>query len=88
VHLGRTPCPTPTFAPGQFTAYVPVDAAPEEASGEFAMDVQAAHAIAPDAHIAFVVGSRAAYGDDVLDAIAQIVDRHLAEVVSGSIAVG
>ncbi|MET8850716.1 S53 family peptidase [Amycolatopsis sp. NPDC004625] len=78
----------PAFAPGQFTAYVPPDARPEEASGEFAMDVQAAHALAPEADIAFVVGSRARYGDDVLDAIVQIVDRHLADVVSGSIIVG
>ncbi|MEV6825263.1 S53 family peptidase [Amycolatopsis sp. NPDC051102] len=78
----------PAFAPGQFTAYVPADARPEEASGEFAMDVQAAHAIAPEANIAFVVGSPARYGDDVLDSIVQIVDRHLADVVSGSIIVG
>ncbi|MEV5719133.1 S53 family peptidase [Amycolatopsis mediterranei] len=78
----------PPFAPGQFTAYLPADARPEEASGEFAMDVQAAHAIAPEANIAFVVGSRARYGDGVLDSIVQIVDRHLADVVSGSIIVG
>ncbi|GLY40503.1 serine protease [Amycolatopsis sp. NBRC 101858] len=78
----------PVFAPGRFTAYVPADAAPEEGSGEFAMDVQAAHAIAPQANIAFVVGSRAPYGDAVLDSVAQIVDRHLADVVSGSIIVG
>ncbi|MBE8523825.1 S8 family serine peptidase, partial [Amycolatopsis sp. H6(2020)] len=64
------------------------DARPEEASGEFAMDVQAAHAIAPEAKIAFVVGSRARYGDEVLDSIVQIVDRHLADVVSGSIITG
>ncbi|WP_240521563.1 S53 family peptidase [Amycolatopsis vastitatis] len=78
----------PPFAPGQFTAYVPADAPPEEGSGEFAMDVQAAHAIAPEANVAFVVGSRARYGDDVLDSIVQIVDRRLADVVSGSVGVG
>ncbi|EOD58251.1 S53 family peptidase [Amycolatopsis vancoresmycina] len=78
----------PPFAPGQFTAHVPPGTRPEEASGEFAMDVQAAHAMAPGADIAFVVGSRARYGDDVLDSIVQIVDRHLADVVSGSIIVG
>ena len=78
----------PPFAPGQFTAYVPADARPEEASGEFAMDVQAAHAIAPEANIAVVVGSRARYGDSVLDSIVQIVDRHLADVVSGSVITG
>ncbi|MFD2420957.1 S53 family peptidase [Amycolatopsis pigmentata] len=78
----------PAFAPGQFTAYVPADARPEPVSGEEAMDVQGAHAMAPDANIAFVVGSRASLGDDVLDAVVQIVDRHLADVVSGSIITG
>ena len=78
----------PTFAPGQFTAYVPPDAGTSEASGEFAMDIQAAHAMAPAANIAYVVGSGATWGDGVLDAIARIVDEHLADVVSGSILVG
>jgi subtilase family serine protease len=78
----------PTFAPGQFTAYVPPDAGTSEVSGEFAMDIQAAHAMAPAANIAYVVGSGAAWGDGVLDAIARIVDEHLADVVSGSVLVG
>jgi subtilase family serine protease len=79
----------PTFAPGQYTEHVPADASRADASGEFAMDIQAAHAMAPEANIAYVVGSTAAWGDDVvLDAIARIVDERLADVVSGSLIVG
>ncbi|MFG1643321.1 protease pro-enzyme activation domain-containing protein [Amycolatopsis sp. NPDC049252] len=78
----------PTFAPGQFTAYVAPGAGTSEASGEFGMDIQAAHAMAPDANIAYVVGSSATWGDRVLDGIGTIVDHRLADVVSGSIMVG
>ncbi|WP_431876934.1 S53 family peptidase [Amycolatopsis sacchari] len=78
----------PAFAPGQFTTYLPSDAPQSQAGGEFTMDVQAAHAMAPDANIAYVVGSRARLGDRLLDAIAQVVDRHLADVVSGSVITG
>jgi subtilase family serine protease len=78
----------PVFAPGQFTAYVPADAGSGPASGEFAMDIQAAHAMAPEANIAYVVGSTGNWGDRVLDAIARIVDERLADVVSGSVISG
>lgn len=74
----------PPLRPGQFTAYVPADARAEPVSGEFTMDVQAAHAMAPDANIAVVVGSETRLGDPLLDSMAQIVDRHLADVVSCS----
>ncbi len=78
----------PTFAPGQFTAYVAPGAGTSEASGEFGMDIQAAHAMAPEANIAYVVGSSAIWGDRVLDGIGTIVEQRLADVVSGSITVG
>ncbi|MBP2340616.1 subtilase family serine protease [Saccharothrix coeruleofusca] len=78
----------PTLAPGQFTAHVAPGASTADVSGEFAMDIQAAHAMAPEANIAYVVGSRTQWGDPVLDAIATIVDRRLADVVSGSVLSG
>lgn len=78
----------PAFAPGQFTAHVAPGAGTSEASGEFAMDIQAAHAMAPEANIAYVVGSATTWGDPVLDAIATVVDQRLADVVSGSFSVG
>ncbi|RSM44931.1 serine protease [Amycolatopsis balhimycina DSM 5908] len=78
----------PPFAPGQFAAYVAPGAGTSEASGEFGMDIQAAHAMAPEANIAYVVGSAATWGDRVLDGIGTIVEQRLADVVSGSITVG
>ncbi|GAB3444256.1 S53 family peptidase [Actinophytocola sediminis] len=78
----------PTLAPGQFTEYVAPGAGTSEASGEFAMNIQAVHAMAPEANIAYVVGSGAMWGDMVLDGIATIVDQRLADVVSGSLSVG
>jgi subtilase family serine protease len=78
----------PVFAPGQFTAHVAPGAGTSEASGEFGMDIQAAHAMAPEANIAYVVGSAATWGDRVPDGIGTIVDQRLADVVSGSITVG
>ncbi|MEV4313839.1 S53 family peptidase [Actinocrispum sp. NPDC049592] len=79
----------PELAPGQFIPYIPADARPEQASGEFTMDIQAAHAMAPDAKIAYVVAPGHDTGvDTVVDAITDIVDKHLADVVSGSIGVG
>lgn len=78
----------PAFAPGQFTAHVPADATTEPTGGEFTMDIQAAHAMAPEANIAYVAGSGSVWGDAVLDAVAEIVDEHLADVVSGSVSTG
>jgi subtilase family serine protease len=76
------------LAPGQFTTHVPPDAKAEPGSGEYTMDIQAVHAMAPEANIAYVVGTGSAWGDPILDAIAKVVDERLADVVSVSYVVG
>ncbi|SEP41959.1 hypothetical protein [Amycolatopsis saalfeldensis] len=78
----------PPFAPGQFTTYVPENAGTSPAGGEFTMDIEAAHAMAPAADIAYVVAPGKHDGHPVLDAMTRIVDEHLADVVSGSVLVG
>lgn len=78
--------------PGQLTKHLPSDIAKScaamnsepEAFGEESLDVEAAHATAPGADIAYV---GADCGDDpapLLDALTPIVDRHLADIVSDS----
>ena len=78
--------------PGQLTKYLPSDIAKScaamngepEAYAEESLDVEAAHAMAPDAGIAYV---GAGCGNDpapLLDALTRIVDRHLADIVSDS----
>lgn len=78
----------PAFAPGQFTTHVAPGVTPEEAGGEFTMDIQAVHAMAPEANIVYVVGSEATWGDKLLDGFATIVDQRLADVVSTSVMAG
>ncbi|WP_328606124.1 S8 family serine peptidase [Amycolatopsis sp. NBC_00345] len=78
----------PQFAPGQFTAYVPDNAGTSPSGGEFTMDIEAAHAMAPAADIAYVVAPGNHDGHPVLDAMTRIVDEHLADVVSGSVLLG
>jgi subtilase family serine protease len=85
--------------PGQLTQYLPSDIAqscPSSSSQtqsfyvEESLDVEAAHAMAPGAHIAYV-GADCPTGatglpdaTDMLDAETRIVDGHLADIVSGS----
>ncbi|GHH30844.1 S53 family peptidase [Streptomyces lanatus] len=51
--------------------------------GEETLDVEAAHAVAPDAHITYV-GAASCYDEDLLDSLSKIVDNHLADIVSNS----
>jgi subtilase family serine protease len=51
--------------------------------GEETLDVEAVHAVAPDANVTYV-GSRSCTDDDLLDALGTIVDNHLADLVSNS----
>ena len=85
--------------PGQLTQNLPSDIAqscPASSNQtqpyyiEESLDVEAAHAMAPDAHIAYVgadcppMFTGLPDATDMLDAETRIVDRHLADIVSGS----
>ncbi|MEE4544341.1 S53 family peptidase [Streptomyces sp. V4-01] len=51
--------------------------------GEETLDVEAVHAVAPDADIVYVAGA-SCYDNDLLDALNKVVDGHLADIVSNS----
>jgi subtilase family serine protease len=52
-------------------------------SGEEALDVEMAHGLAPNAQVTYV-GANSCYDQDLYDAMATVVDKHLADVVSNS----
>ncbi|SED34567.1 Subtilase family protein [Streptomyces sp. 3213] len=51
--------------------------------GEETLDVEAVHAVAPDANVTYV-GAASCTDDDLLDALGKVVDNHLADIVSNS----
>ncbi|MET8945048.1 S53 family peptidase [Streptomyces sp. NPDC004542] len=51
--------------------------------GEETLDVEAVHAVAPNADVTYV-GGASCYDDDLLDSLSKIVDHHLADIVSNS----
>ncbi|WP_441248337.1 S53 family peptidase [Kitasatospora sp. McL0602] len=51
--------------------------------GEESLDVEAVHAMAPDANIVFVAGA-SCNDPDLLDALNKVVDKRLADIVSNS----
>ncbi|MEU5087851.1 S53 family peptidase [Streptomyces sp. NPDC021356] len=51
--------------------------------GEETLDVEAVHAVAPDANVTYV-GAASCYDDDLLDSLSKVVDNHLADIVSNS----
>lgn len=51
--------------------------------GEETLDVEAVHAVAPDANITYV-GAASCTDDDLLDSLGKVVDNHLADIVSNS----
>ncbi|MFJ3230133.1 protease pro-enzyme activation domain-containing protein [Streptomyces sp. NPDC086787] len=51
--------------------------------GEETLDVEAVHAVAPDANVTYV-GAGSCYDDDLLDSLSKVVDNHLADIVSNS----
>ncbi|GLW54118.1 S53 family peptidase [Kitasatospora phosalacinea] len=79
------------FAPGQYTEYVTPGewthqdecGGPEGWAGEEALDVEMVHGLAPDAQVVYV-GGNSCYDEDLYDAMAKVVDEHLADVVSNS----
>ncbi|MFF7471752.1 protease pro-enzyme activation domain-containing protein [Streptomyces sp. NPDC008092] len=51
--------------------------------GEETLDVEAVHAVAPDADVTYV-GAASCMDNDLLDALSKVVDNHLADIVSNS----
>jgi subtilase family serine protease len=51
--------------------------------GEETLDVEAVHAVAPDAGITYV-GAASCNDPDLMDALSKVVDNHLADIVSDS----
>jgi subtilase family serine protease len=79
------------FAPGQYTQYLSSTweyTAADECDaagwyGEESLDVEAVHGEAPDANVVYV-GAASCTDSDLIDALALIVDKHLASIVSDS----
>jgi len=75
--------------PGVFTDTVaPSDMFPDGCGaagwyGEQSLDIESAHAVAPDANIVYV-GAASCQDQDLVDALNRIVDGQLAEIVSNS----
>jgi subtilase family serine protease len=75
------------FAPlpsSQFVSYVEKGSRNGVGDVESAIDVEAVHATAPGATIAYVAGGKGETDDPTLNALEQIVGQHLADVVTDS----
>ncbi|MGW2655807.1 S53 family peptidase [Streptomyces sp. NPDC001478] len=74
---------------GQLTQVLPDDYTKTEECGasgwygEETLDVEAVHAVAPDASIVYV-GGASCYDNDLLDSLNKVVDSRLADIVSNS----
>ncbi|GAA1954881.1 S53 family peptidase [Kitasatospora viridis] len=76
------------FAPGQYSEVVTPSQWVHQAdcgdwSGEEALDVEMVHGLAPDANVVYV-GANSCEDQDLTAALTNIVDHHLADVVSNS----
>ncbi|GAA2139191.1 S53 family peptidase [Kitasatospora kazusensis] len=77
------------YSKGQYTEVLPaafnsVDSCGASGwYGEESLDVEAVHALAPEANIVFV-GAASCNDPDLLDALNKVVDKHLADIVSNS----
>ncbi|MFF4408333.1 protease pro-enzyme activation domain-containing protein [Streptomyces sp. NPDC001262] len=79
------------YRKGQLSQVLPSDwshTAPNECDasgwyGEETLDVEAAHAVAPDADIVYV-GGKSCMDDDLIDSLHKVVDNRLADIVSNS----
>jgi subtilase family serine protease len=79
------------FAPGQYTQHLArhfTDTSPDYCDaqswyGEETLDVESVHGQAPDAKVVYV-GAASCNDPDLADALARIVDHHLASIVSNS----
>jgi subtilase family serine protease len=79
----------PAFQPGQFTQVTAssytgsTDCGPSGWFDEQTLDVEALHALAPAAHLT-LVSSASCHNTDQFDSVAEVVDNHLADIVSNS----
>jgi subtilase family serine protease len=81
----------PLLQPGQFSQITPAPDGYDLVNecdaqgwyGEETLDVEAVHAVAPDANIVYVAGA-SCNDNDLLDALTKVVDHHLASIVSNS----
>ncbi len=79
------------FAPGQYQQYLPprfTDAGANQCDaqgwyGEQTLDVESVHGMAPDARVRFVAAA-SCNDPDLADALARIVNNHLASIISNS----
>jgi len=77
------------YKSGQLTQVLPADYNSTDECGasgwygEETLDVEAVHAVAPDADIVYV-GGASCFDNDLLDALNKVVDGHLADIVSNS----
>ena len=77
------------FAPGQYTQYLSSTWSYTDICGasgwygEESLDVEAVHGEAPNANVVYV-GAASCFDSDLIDALALIVDKHLASIVSDS----
>jgi subtilase family serine protease len=74
----------PPFRRGQFAAYIARRVASGVGNGEDALDIEAAHGMAPGARVSYVAGNGKITGDRLLDSLYTIVAYHVADVVSTS----
>ncbi|PBC70227.1 subtilase family protein [Streptomyces sp. TLI_235] len=76
------------YDPAVWTHTASPDVDPDgcDASGWYAeqtLDIEAVHAVAPEADISYV-GASSCYDQDLVDALDRVVDRHLGDIVSNS----
>jgi subtilase family serine protease len=77
------------YKKGQFSQVLPSDFTNTDECGaagwygEETLDVEAVHAVAPDANITYV-GGASCFDNDLLDSLNKVVDGHLADIVSNS----
>jgi len=76
------------FRPGQYSEVVtPAQWVHQDVCGDWsseeALDVEMVHGLAPDANVVYV-GGNSCYDEDLSAALANVVDNHLADVVSNS----
>ncbi|MFI6561307.1 protease pro-enzyme activation domain-containing protein [Streptomyces sp. NPDC050534] len=69
--------------PKKYTNTKPTECDASGWYGEETLDVEAVHAVAPNANVTYV-GAASCMDDDLLDSLSKVVDNHLADIVSNS----
>ncbi|MFI6661769.1 protease pro-enzyme activation domain-containing protein [Streptomyces sp. NPDC050523] len=69
--------------PKKYTHTKPTECDASGWYGEETLDVEAVHAVAPNANVTYV-GAASCMDDDLLDSLSKVVDNHLADIVSNS----